>query len=936
MNSLGLLAFLLAAPNDDAFEKNVRPVLVESCVKCHGPDKASGGLRVDSRAALLKGGESGPAIVPGKPGESRLMLAVRRGKGIEPMPPDKPLPAAAIKALDDWIAAGAPWPASVAPISVAKHWAFQPVVDRGTPHGEAKHPIDRFLAAKSNSVVDARTLVRRMTFDLTGLPPNPADVEAFVRDAEVHRERAIERLIDRLLASPGYGEKWGRRWLDVVRYADTAGETADYPVPEAWRYRNYVFDAFNKDVPYDRFLREQLAGDILAARLPNDAPPERYAELVTATGYLAVARRFGFDVLKDHFLTIEDTIDTVGKSVLGLTIACARCHDHKYDPISANDYYALYGIFESTRYPHPGSEKNKTQSDFVPLRAGGDERRKLDEAKARVAASATRAADADGAIRKAELATTELASGEFANGGKQDFVAGKGAERLKSIAVRKGEMIRLCVLPKANHGADSTLVDWRIAEVGGSNRVWDATRDLVPDFYDNGAGAHHSDSFGNKSVWHLFDLNPIPRAFTTYERNVHKVPGLFAWYTAGIPSASVNANDKSIKYITITQPAKSFCVHPGPAGGMAVGWQSPIDGTVTIAGRVEDLDSSGGDGIAWSIRKGPGIGNELGAAAESELARREVERIERNQPRAYAVWEGAPHDAQLHKRGDPDTRGPAVPRRFLTVLGGQPLPNGSGSGRLELAGWLTDPKNPLTARVMVNRIWQGHFGKGLIETPNDFGTRGLPPTNPALLDWLTARFIESGWSMKQLHRLILTSAAYQRPAGQGFERRRLEAEEVRDALLAVSGDLDSSPAGAHPFPDPKTWGFTQHVPFTAVYETNRRSAYLMTQRIKRHPFLALFDGPDPNASTPARGTSTVATQALYFLNDPFVHARAESLARRLTGSTDERLERAFGILYGRAPSTIDREVAREFFATGGTWPGWLRVMFGSNEFVYVD
>ncbi len=726
----GPSAVSAADPRGDHFESRVRPALIESCVRCHGPEKASGGLRLDSREAILRGGESGPAIVVGKPSESLLLKAIRREKDLAAMPPKEPLKADAVVAFERWVREGAVWPASAAPIRSARHWAFEPVRAVSPPDGIAATPIDAFILAKLREKgltpvgpADKLTLIRRATFDLTGLPPTPAEIDAFLADSSPD---AFAKIVDRLLSSPRYGEKWGRQWLDVVRYADTAGETADFPVPDAWRYRNYVIAALNADTPYDQFIREQLAGDILAARLPANAPPDRYAELITATGYLAVARRFGFDVQKDHFLTIEDTIDTVGKSLLGLTIGCARCHDHKYDPVSAADYYALYGIFESTRYPHPGCEKDKSPHDSIPL------------------------------VPPAELA-------------------------------EKREAFRMLV---------------------------------------------------------------------------------------------------------------------GAAAGTRV---------------------------------------------DAMLAR--------SVPHAYAVAEGSPHDAQLQKRGDPDSRGDAIPRRFLTVLGGQKLPPSSGSGRLALAGWLTDPKNPLTARVMVNRIWQGHFGTGLVATPNDFGTRGSPPTHPELLDWLSARFVASGWSVKTLHRQIMLSDAYQRSAAMNpvnlkadpgnadlwrFPRRRLTAEEIRDAMLAVSGDLDPTPGGPHPFPDPKGWGFTQHNPFAAVYDTNRRSVYLMTQRIKRHPFLALFDGPDTNASTAARQTTTVPTQALYFLNDPFVHARAESLAGRLLKLPDEaaRVDFACRVLYGRPADDRDRAIARRFVADSPdskpAWATWVRVLFAGNEFVYID
>jgi hypothetical protein len=546
---------------------------------------------------------------------------------------------------------------------------------------------------------------------LIGLPPRPEEVAEFERDYDRDARTAYEKLIDRLLASPHYGEKWGRNWLDVVRYADTAGETADYPVPDAWRYRNYVIDAFNKDKPYDLFIREQLAGDIIAAKLPKDAAKKEREELIVATGYVSIARRFGFDILQDHYLTIDDTLDNLGKGLLGLTIGCARCHDHKYDPISAADYYALYGIFESTRYPFSGCEKDKA--------------------------------------------------------------------------------------PK------------------------------------------------------------------------------------GMTALAPNTN-------------------------------------------------------------------------------------------AYAVAEDKAHNTRFQKRGDPKSLGDEVPRRFLQILGGQTVSAGAGSGRTQLADWIADPNNPLTARVMVNRIWQGHFGTGLVKTANDFGTRGTPPTHPELLDYLAKQFVSNGWSVKKMHRLIMMSDAYRRSSSQPetnpktgarrpeiddpentflwrFSRRRLSAEEIRDAILAVSGDLDTAPGMAHPFPDPKSWGFTQHTPFNAVYDHNKRSVYLMTQRIKRHPFLALFDGADTNTSMGQRFSTTVAPQALFFMNDPFIHARSESLAGKLQALPDDRqrLDRACMLMFGRVSSKNEQDALERFrtayavtlpsgSAAQPSWSAWLRIMLGSNEFIYLD
>jgi hypothetical protein len=910
--SMTFLALFLSlaprAPADDTlFEREIRPVLVDRCVKCHGPTKASGGLRLDSREAVLKGGDSGPAIMVGKPGESRLIQAVRRAKGVEAMPPDKALGAGAVAAFEKWVTDGASWPARAAPVWAASHWAFVPVRARTPPPGT--HPIDGFLGAKPQAALDRRTLIRRVTYDLIGLPPTPEEIDAFLADTS---PLAYEKLIDRLLASPQYGEKWGRYWLDVVRYADTAGETADFPVPDAWRYRNYVIAAFNRDLPYDQFIREQIAGDILAAKDPDD----RYAERIVATGYLALARRFGYDVRKDHFLTLEDTIDTVGKSVLGLTLGCARCHDHKYDPISNRDYYALYGIFESTQYAMPGCEKAKAQEGLVPLRSPADRDRILAPIRGRLE-RAERELAAIVARRKGAPTPVELAHGGFANGGRQAFPA----DPLKAVTVKKGETVWLTVLPKQNHGADSTRVE---LEIRSKDRVWNLARDLV------------ADPGRVQAPWVLLDAVG-PRLFTEYVRNAESTPGLFAWRGAEPwPAVFVNTNDREVSWQTVKQPARSVNLHPGPKGGVAVLWVSPIDGTIAVTGRVEDLDASAGDGIDWVIARGPALDPDLETDRDARRTivsvRREIAEYERALPTAYSVVEGQAHDAQIQKRGDPETRGDVVPRHFLTVLGGESLPPHAGSGRLALANWLTDARNPLTARVMVNRIWQGHFGTGIVATPNDFGTRGAPPTHPECLDWLAAEFVRSGWSVKHMHRLILSSNAYR----TGVHRHRLTAEEIRDSLLAVSGELDPSPGGPHPFPDPATWGFTQHAPFKAVYETNRRSVYLMTQRIQRHPFLALFDGPDPNASTAIRQTTTVPTQALFFLNDPFVHRCADRLARRLTGlDLSEKLDRVCQLLYGRPADEADRRTA-ERFLSNGDWPAWLRVMLASNEFIYLD
>ncbi len=1036
--SLAACGGLRADEVDEAFfEKKIRPVLAEICFRCHGGQKTSGKLRIDSPEALSKGGESGPALVPGNPDESLLLKAIRREEGVSAMPPDKPLPREVVADFTAWIKAGAKWPAKVAAFRSEQHWAF--VSPKAiTPSGSkaVANPIDCFLHLASDMRrADKRTLIRRVTFDLIGLPPTPDDVVEFLADESPD---AFDRVVERLLASPHYGEKWARHWLDVVRYADTAGETADYPAPHAWRYRNYVINAFNSDKSYGDFLREQIAGDLMARNISRNAlasgwerqkpiepdasafrlTRERYAELITATGYLSIARRFGFDLDADHFLTIDDTVDVLGKSVLGLTIACARCHDHKYDPISAADYYGLYGIFESTRYPFPGCEKVKAPRDMIPLLPPAEMELSVKPHQERLAKieAELKSLNDGAAANQQQLKETfaknarVLAQGEFDDGGAQEIreevavskisrnALASGSERQKPvepdasafrlmsldhIEVKRGEMLQLVVLPRANHGADSTLVELEIADVGGAGQRWNVTRDVVDDFL---AGNPHADRYGNASTWFFFDARNGPTLMREAVRDVEKNVGLNSWRAGETPSAWVNSTDAPIKVWT-TLPPKTFYVHPAPDGPVAVGWLSPIDGIVRVSGRVADAHRGGGDGVGWRLELISGNVSELLAKpieaapklAELNRQRTELLAFAPKVELAYAVTEGQPHDTKIHLRGDPKSLGDAVPRRFLSVLGEQTVPPNSGSGRLQLAEWLTSRNNPLTARVMVNRIWKHHFGVGLVKTPNDFGTRGEPPTHPELLDWLAVRFMESGWSMKSMHRLIVTSEAYQAKSGEWrvasgeqdqtnavalpsnsslatnnsplLSSRRLSAEELRDAILSVSGDLDRSSGGPHPFPDEKTWGFTQHAPFAAVYEHDRRSVYLMLQRIKRHPLFALFDGPDTATSTPDRFTTTVPTQALFFLNDPFVHAKSESFARRLQPlSEEQRFDRVFALLFSRAISSEERDAAEQFLSDYQrdlsdvaeaerpvqAWAAWLRVLLSSNEFLYVD
>ncbi|HLY09222.1 MAG TPA: PSD1 and planctomycete cytochrome C domain-containing protein [Planctomycetota bacterium] len=773
------------------FEQQIRPVLVERCYSCHSASaaKLKGGLRLDTREGLRKGGDTGPSIDPRDPARSLLLRAIRRDADVEKMPPkdSDQLSAAQIRAFQTWVTMGAPDPraAASAPakprIDVAearRRWPFCPVAEPALPAVRdtvwARTPVDGFILAKLEEKgirpapdADPRTLIRRVTYDLTGLPPTPEEIDAFLSDAS---SDAFRRVVDRLLASPAYGERWGRHWLDVARYSDAAGDNSDYPIPQMYKYRNYVLAAFNEDKPYDRFIREQIAGDLLPAR---DAD-ERKTNLI-ATGYLANARRFG-SVTDDYpwHLTIEDTIDNLGRTFLGVTASCSRCHDHKFDPITNEDYYALYGIFESTRYPFPGIELQHFQSDLVYL-------------------------------------------------APEEQVQTAMRERRETM----------------------TALD-AAAKVLGSQK----TR---------------------------------------------------------VDAAGKDGDDESLR-------AKKAA---------------------------EDL------------------GKEIDALQKE---RTRVQQTPLPYESLYAVTD-APIRANAHVqiKGDPARLGREVPRRFFEVLGAQALsPDESGSGRRELADWIADPSNPLTARVMANRVWHWHFGKGIVQTPSDFGRQGRAPTHPELLDWLACRFVESGWSIKALHRLILSSHAYRvscdddpaalvaDPANDlmwKFRRRRLEAEAIRDSILAVAGTLDRGIGGPHPIPPMPTWEYTEHKPFLAVYDHHLRSVYLLTQRISRHPFLGIFDGAETNSGTPARITSTTSLQALSLLNDPFLHQQAAALAGRLAkeGPDDRsRIDRAFLLALGRRPSEAERASSLEYLdAVRGrldppkAWESFARILFRLSEFVYV-
>jgi cytochrome c553 len=918
-----------------AFERHVRPVLLARCAGCHGPKKRMGGLRLDTRAGLRQGGDNGPVIQPGNPGASRLIQAVRQAGALK-MPPEGKLPPDAVVALEAWVRAGAAWPEEASPVPVggrSRHWAFRPVRRPAAPRARglgARTAIDAFLLAglqeKGLSFAPEagrRTLIRRLSFDLVGLPPAPEEVEAFVADG---RPDAYERLVERYLASPRHGERWARYWLDVARYADTKGyvffEEANYPW--GYTYRDYLIEAFNEDRPYDRMVLEQLAADQLD--LGQDRRPLR------AMGLLTLGGRF----MNNVHDVIDDRIDVVTRGLMGLTVSCARCHDHKFDPIPSADYYALYGVFASSVEPA-----------VPPLFA--------DPPNTPVYEKFTK-----------ELAKRERALAEY--------VRGKHAEVRKGARVRAGEYLLAAHARRGQPPADDFML---IADGNDLNPAmlsrWQA--------YLERAGRKHHRVF---AAWHAFAALP-EKEFAAGARELARQIG--AGRLAGRPINPLVA--RAFAAATPTSMKGVAAVYGELLRWTEGTWQDalataehdhrPPPRRLRQAGREELRQVLYGPDAAAEVP--PNLFDDLAllpdrpSQAELQKRRRELEQWRATgagaPPRAMVLVDTAtPYLPRVFRRGNPNNPGPAVPRQFLEVVAGAGRkPFSKGSGRLELARAIASADNPLTARVLVNRLWQHHFGQGLVRTPGDFGTRGEVPTHPELLDWLAAEFVHSGWSMKHLHRLILLSAAYRQSSGMGngewgignedkaegkgsgsssssphsafpiphwgdallarFPRRRLDFEATRDALLAVSGSLDSTIGG------PSVQGIFSP-------GSRKRTLYGWVDRLHVPGLYRTFDFPSPDASSADRDRTTVAPQALFFLNNPFVLSSARGLLNRpeVHGEKElgRRVDRLHRLCFGRAAGVEERALARQFLGASSTtaWERYAQALLLTNEFVFVD
>jgi hypothetical protein len=914
----------VAADDTDFFEKRIRPVLVEHCYKCHSAKtgKQRGGLLLDSRDGIRKGGDTGPAIVPGKPRESLLIKAVRQLSPDLSMPPKGKLSDTAIADLEKWIALGAPdprgreaKPGGVDFAAARDHWAYLPLHQAGPPNGKhaagAVSAIDAFILAKLQAngltpspAADRRTLIRRAYYDLIGLPPTAAEVDNFVADRSPD---AFARVVDHLLASPSYGERWGRHWLDVARYADTKDGVLMYGDdrirPYAYTYRDYVIRAFNEDLPFDRFVHEQLAADQIE--------PKVESWRLAAMGLLTLGRMFDGNI---HDV-IDDQIDTVSRGFLGLTVACARCHDHKYDAVPTADYYSLYGVFASSEPPLElplidTALTTGTQAAAEFEKQAAQKRRELqtfldsqyslltETARQRVGDYLVRVATA-----KADPLETAIFFLSLAPEDLRPPITARWRRYLQRHATPAdpvfGPWNDLVQVPAENFGAQAKAIvsRWQAHDTGvDQGKINPLVRDAL-------------------SSARLTEKADVARAYGDLLRRVYEESKKSPPKGQTLPDRA----RKQLLDILTSRESPSYFPKSQTRKYMSRGE------TDSFGGKMSELDR-----LAVKSPSAP--------------------------PRAMVLHDAFDlHDPKLFVRGNPGTPGDHVPRQFLRVLAGKERqPFAHGSGRLDLARAITDPANPLTSRVLVNRVWMHHFGEPLVSTPNDFGTRSTPPSHPELLDWLAAGFIQDGWSLKKLHRLIMLSSTYQqasldRPECRKIDqenrllwranRRRLDLEAMRDSLLAISGRL-ANRLGGRP------------VNIVGDPMSRRRTIYGLVDRQSLPDLYRTFDFASPDQSAERRTLTTVPQPALFGMNSPFMIEQAKALAVRpestSAGSAEQRIAVLYRRVLARAPSPAEIDAAVRFLnaaeakqkgpqrAQLAPWQQYAQVLLMANEVTFID
>lgn len=949
------------------FEQKVRPTLEAKCIACHGPKQQSANLRLD------------------KPINARMAYKVAEAISYETdpeMPPSGKLPVDQLAAMTAWAKAGAPWPTTpkVAPKTKGKFWSFiapkKPTLPKVKLKGWAANPLDAFILAKLEEkglkpapAADRRTLIRRATFDLTGLPPTPQEVEEFLADKSPN---AFEKVVDQLLASNAYGERWGRHWLDVARYADSNGLDENLAFVNAWRYRDYVIESMNADKPIDRFFQEQIAGDLM----PNAGDDE-----IIATGYLALGGKMlaEDDPVKQEMDIIDEQVDTLSKSFLGLTVGCARCHDHKFDPISAKDYYAMAGIFKSTKT----MENFRVVADWYERPIGSKiNQEKVKEINAKIGEKSEvlnkrRKSEKEALSKQLQpMASTYEAAAKQLIANEKNKANLKPAIDASNGAVPKGSMVveaesfftgnvtrdtggygkGIGVL--VNHGDMPNRVEYQVS---------------VPS-----AGAYQLDlryaSNDSRSI-RVYANGELVLSNAAAKTTGGFYPEHQRWFAEGIFLLNAGVNYLKFERDEYFPHLDKFLLTPKLG-------QSPTEtvDTRTAEGRlIPELVRD----VAERIKRGEPAKIEipdnperyLAPAVAADLKRldQEIKSLEKSRPKipmTMAVGEGKPTNLKVHLRGNYLTLGDDSPRRFPSIIAtpSDPVVPSDKSGRLELAKWLTSANNPLTARVFVNRVWRWRFGRGIVGSVDNFGALGDLPTHPELLDWLATSFVgEDKWSLKKLHkRMMLTntymmSGQYDSRAANldpdnhylwRFPRKRLEAEAIRDNIMAVSGRLDRTVGGTMLGFGPRAYVTGTDGVDRVNYNSTRRGVYLPVVRAALYDVYTAFDFGDPTVMNGDRSSTTVAPQALFMLNSQVVlsstKAMAEKILQQKNLSDAQKIRQLYMQCYGR-PAT-EAEVSRTVDFLGrfmnvyakakdprlSAWQSLCKSIIAANEFIYVE
>jgi cytochrome c553 len=897
----------------DFFEKSIRPILVEHCYSCHSAEAAAqkklrGGLSLDTRSGVRTGGDSGPAIDEKSPRDSLLIKSILHDGDLK-MPPRGKLKDAEIEAMRKWVLMGAPDPRTDAAsvkkqvgLSIEegrKFWSFVPPVTPALPPvRDASWPIDPLdqfilnrIEAKGlspNPPADRMTLARRVSFALTGLPPAPDEADRFISDPATD---AYARYVDRLMASPAFGERWGRHWLDVARYAESV-TLRGFVYKDAWRYRDYVIDSFHRDVPFDRLIREQIAGDLL----PASGAIERERQIV-ATTYLMLGNTNLEEQDKKQLRmdVVDEQIDVISKGLLAQTVSCARCHDHKFDPIPTRDYYSLAGILRNVKVMEHANVSAWTE---VPLPVPGEMEAKLKAKEAKIA----------------ELQAQIKSAKAKANKGQGSGVL--KVAQVPGIAVDDSQARKV--------GA------WQVSQHSGH-------------YIGEGYVHDQNGDKGNKTI----TFTPALPADGKYEVRLAYSPG--GNRAEKVPVTVFGAEGEKEIFVNMkaTPPIDGRFISLGTFQFEKAGQSFVIVSNLGTSGHVTpDCVTFIPEGTKTTTDAGAAKANVNPGLAAMEAELKKLIDSGPIRPKAMApLEEKTIEETHVHIRGSVHTLGEAAPRGFLRVAGGSATMPKEQSGRVQLANWIASPENPLTARVIVNRTWHWLFGSGLVRTVDNFGVTGETPSHPELLDFLATEFVKNGWSIKTLVRRIVLSRTYQQssaiPMGNPdpenrlwarFQRTRLEAEAIRDSMLVASGTLDPRRGGpGFPASQSADYGF--------VAKDHRRSVYLPMFRNAMPDLLETFDPADHSMVTGKRNASTVAPQALVMLNHPFVMEQASSIAKRLRDEkrdTADAISRAYRIVLGRLPMDGERNVALNYIQKTGDWTGLIHSLLASADFRFVD